>query len=79
MIRDLFNYYISHQQELVEKFNGKHVVVTKDGVNEAYDTEVEAYYSSVQKYGLGNFLIQLCTPGDEAYTQNFYSPRATFL
>lgn len=78
MIRDLFNYYLSHQQELVEKYNGKHVVVTKDGVNDAYDTEEEAYYTSVKKHGLGNFLIQLCTPGDEAYTQNFYSPRASF-
>lgn len=78
MIRDLFNYYLSHQQELVEKYNSKHVVVTKDGVNDAYDTEEEAYYTSVKKHGLGNFLIQLCTPGDEAYTMRCNNPNVAF-
>jgi len=78
MIRELFQYYLDHQDELVEKFNGKYVVITKDCTVEAYDTEDDAYFQSERKYGLGNFLLQLCTPGDSAYTLYYNTPRAIF-
>ncbi len=78
MISKLFQYYLDNQSDLVKKYNGKYVVITKDCKVEAYDNEDEAYFQSEQKYGLGNFLLQLCTPGDSAYTLYYNTPRAVF-
>ena len=72
-LHSLFNYYLQHQQELVEQYNGKYLVIKDNGVAGVYDNESDAYFDSVEKYGLGNFLIQLCTEGKEAYTQTFSS------
>ena len=33
----------------------------------------EAYYKGKREYGLGNFLVQLCTPGDSAYTVTYHT------
>jgi hypothetical protein len=73
-----FEFYLAHQNELVEKYNGK-VVVIKDGkVLGAYDDEMDAIEETQKEHELGTFLIQLCTPGDSAYSRTFYS-RAAFL
>ena len=77
MIQDLFNYYLQHQDELVKKYSNKYLVITKDNV-EAFESEDEGYRYGARKYGLGNFMLQLCTAGDSAYTQHFYSPIAVF-
>lgn len=70
MIKQLFNYYLQHQNELVEKYNGKYLIITKDGVVSAWNREDDAaaYHDAKDRYGLGNFIMQLCTPGAEAYT-----------
>ena len=44
----------------------------------SFDSESQGYYDAVNKYGLGNFIIQLCTPGDGAYTRRYYSPIVSF-
>lgn len=69
----MFQYYLTHQNELVKQYNGKYLVIKDDEVVGVYDTESDAYFESVEKYGLGNFLIQLCTEGTSAYTQTFSS------
>jgi len=63
-----FQYYLAHQDEIVEKYNGKWVVIKDDAVVDAYDTKEEAYWESPAKYNVGTFMIMHCTPGDEAYT-----------
>lgn len=78
MVQELFKYYLDNQNELVKKYNGKYLVITSDGVAGVYDTEPQGYYAAVSQFGLGNFLLQLCTPGDSAYTQHFFSPRVSF-
>ena len=75
-IRD--RYYLDHQTEFVGKYNGKYLVIKDNSVVGVYDNESEAYFESEAKYGLGNFIIQLCTPGDEAYAQHFMS-RVAFV
>jgi hypothetical protein len=69
----LFNYYLTNQNELVKQYNGKHIVLVDNQVVGAFDTMEEAYNYAASNYELGTFLIQLCTPGDEAYTQTFHS------
>lgn len=68
-----FRYYLSHQNELVEKYNGKYIVIVNNQVVGAYDDFPHAYYSSLEKYEPGTFMIQMCTPGKEAYTARYYN------
>ena len=68
-----FEYFKSHQDELVEKYKGKFLVIKDQEVQDVYDTEMEAYADAKKKFGLGNFLIQQCFPGQESYTQTFHS------
>lgn len=72
-LKALFQYYLDHQDELVKEYNGKYLVIKDNAVVGVFDSEKDAYFDSESKYGLGNFIIQLCTPGDGAYTQHFMS------
>ena len=77
MLDKEFEYYLKHQAELVEKYNGKFLVIIGEKVVDVFDNKVIAFEESKKKYTLGTFLIQLCTPGNSAYTQTFHS-RVTF-
>lgn len=72
-LHSLFQYYLDNQDELLKKYNGKFIVIKDNKVVGTFDNEAEAYFDSEKKYGLGNFLVQLCTPGDGGYTQHFMS------
>jgi len=73
MIEQDFKYYLDHQNELVEKYNGKYIVLVDNRVVGAYNDRTEAYYDSVAKYAPGTFMIQLCTPGENAYTVRHFN------
>ncbi|MBF0405375.1 MAG: hypothetical protein HQL00_15575 [Nitrospirae bacterium] len=77
MLLGEFNYYIEHQDELVKQYNGKYVVIRNSTVIGAYNSKIEAIKTTSEKYELGTFLVQLCEPGTESYTQTFHS-RVTF-
>ena len=68
-----FQYYLSHQDELVETYNGKYVVIVGEEVVGSYDDELTAVTESEKKHELGTFLVQLVSPGKDAYTQTFHS------
>lgn len=73
-LKDAFEWYLQHQAEMVEKYNGK-VIVIKDGqVLGPYENELAAV-TDAQKQGhkLGTFLVQVVSPGDTAYKQTFHS------
>jgi hypothetical protein len=72
-IEKQFNYYLAHQDDLVKKYNGRHVVIVGEQVVRDFDTEVDAYKYASGNYEPGTFMIQLVTPGDESYSQTFYS------
>ena len=68
-----FRFYIEHQDEMVEKYDGK-IIVIKDGiVLGAYDDELSAITESKNSHQLGTFLVQRVSPGDSAYSQTFHS------
>lgn len=73
LLKELFSFYLANQAKLVEQYNGKYIVLVDNQVVGAFDTMEQAYNYAESKYELGTFLIQLCTPGDEAYTQIFNS------
>ncbi|GAH80075.1 unnamed protein product, partial [marine sediment metagenome] len=68
-----FNYYLEHQDELVEKHNGKFIVIKNGEVIGAFDSELEAVEKTAEQHELGTFLVQKCEPGSESYTQTYHS------
>ncbi|MBI5021946.1 MAG: hypothetical protein HZB59_10975 [Ignavibacteriales bacterium] len=77
MLEKEFKYYKDHQNELIEKYDGKFIVIRCERVVGAYDTELEAYNTAKKEFEIGSFLIQRCSPGKNSYTQRFHS-RVTF-
>lgn len=77
MLEKEFQYYLENQTELVKKYNGKFIVIVGNTVVGIYDSEGDALIESKKKYEIGTFLIQLCSPGKESYTQVFHT-RAYF-
>ncbi len=71
-------FFKKNQKELVEKYEGKFLVIKDAQVEGVYNTDIEAYADAKNKFALGSFLIQECSPGEESYTQTFHS-RAYFV
>lgn len=68
-----FEYYLEHQEELVEKYNGRFIVIKDKKVIGDFDSELEAVEETSKEYELGTFLVQKCEPGTESYTQAYHS------
>lgn len=73
-----FEYYLAHQDELVDEYSGKFIVIKGTEVLGAYDSELEAVEKTSKKHDLGTFLVQKCEPGSESYTQTYHS-RVAFV
>ena len=73
MLEKEFKYYKDHQDELVERYNGKFIVIVGEEVVGDFDEEITAYTQTKEKHPLGTFLIQHCLPGKDSYTATFYS------
>lgn len=78
MLEKEFQFYLNNQERLVKEYNGKYIVIKGDEVLGAYDTEADAYFETTKQHEAGTFLIQLCQPGDEAYTETYHS-RVAFV
>ncbi|GHT44880.1 hypothetical protein AGMMS49965_21280 [Bacteroidia bacterium] len=73
MLDKEFTYYLENQDELLQKYNNRFLVIVDNKVVGDYDSTEQAYFESVKKHELGTFLIQKCTEGDDAYTRKFHS------
>lgn len=72
-LSDEFRYYLAHQDEFVQKYDGKFIVIKSDRLLGVYDDEIEAVQETRKTEEMGTFLVQRVTRGDEAYTQTFHS------
>ena len=68
-----FQYYLDHQDEMVEQYDGKFVVIKDEAVLAAYDDELGAITETQKSHRLGTFLVQFVSRGTSAYTQTFHS------
>ena len=68
-----FDYYLVNQDALVERYNGKVIVIKGSTVLGAYDNHIEAVIETQKVHELGTFLVQAVSPGIDAYTQTFHS------
>jgi hypothetical protein len=72
-LEEEFKFYLNNQEKLVEKYNGKFIVIKDRNVIGSFDSEIAAYEETQKFHDLGTFLIQYCSPGIESYTQTFHS------
>lgn len=68
-----FQYYLEHQDELVDKYNGKYIIIKNGKVIGVYDNELQAVQETSKKEELGTYLVQKCEPGNDSYTQTYHS------
>ena len=73
MLKEEFEYYLEHQDELLQKYNNRYIVIVGSKVVGDYASNEEALIEAKKTYKLGDFLIQKCTDGDSAYTYTFHS------
>jgi hypothetical protein len=73
MLDKEFKYFVDHQNELNQKYNGRYIVIKDENVIGDYANELVAYTETSKHHKVGTFLIQLCIPGTQAYTQTFHS------
>jgi len=73
ILKKEFEFYLKNQDNLVKQYAGRYIVIKDEKVIGDYKTTIEALEESKKKYEEGTFLIQLCVPGRDAYTQTFHS------
>lgn len=73
MLEKEFEYYIKHQNELLQKYDNRYIVIVGSKVVGDYASNEEALVEAKKTFQLGSFLIQKCTEGDSAYTYTFHS------
>lgn len=58
-----YDYYVDHEQELLDKYNGLYLVISDTLDVFAFSKGMDAYNFGAENIGLGKFLIQECKPG----------------
>lgn len=73
LLAEEFNHYLEHQDEYVEAYDGKVIVLKDKKVVGVYNSVGQAYWGAQEDYELGTFLIQKVSPGDTDTTVRTYS------
>ena len=68
-----FKFYLDHQDEMVEKYDGKVIVIKDEDVLGTYDSELAAVTETRKIHELGTFLVQKVSPGTGDISQTFHS------
>lgn len=68
-----FDWFLAHHDDLVQKYNGKFVVIKDQKVIGVFDDQLTAVTETQKLHQLGTFLVQKVSPGDQAYTQVFHT------
>jgi hypothetical protein len=78
MLIQNFYYYLACQDELLKQYEGQYLIIADKKVIYASSDETKAFDKGMELAGLGNFIMQLCTSGEEAYTSRCYTPGVQF-
>ena len=68
-----FELYLAHQQEMIEKYDGKVIVIKNADVLGVYDDELTAVTQTQKSHKLGTFSVQRVSEGTISYSQTFHS------
>lgn len=77
-LKQNYQYFLDNKKSLIETYLNQYIVIVNCQVVNSFDDENVAYRDSVDKYGLGNFIIQLCSPDECDYSMTFHS-RVSFI
>ncbi len=66
------DYYLSHQDEILAKYNGKYVVIRGNNVIGVYDEERKAIQETQMKHEAGTFLVQFVSSEDTVYSPSAF-------
>lgn len=76
MVEKLFYWYLANQDELVNTYNGKYLLISSDGVAGAYGNVSDAYFDALERFQPETFIIQKCSEGDRDYSRTSHSSLA---
>ena len=65
VLSDLFDYYLAHQDEIVEKYNGQVVAIKDNEVLGAYPDDLTALIETEKTHEPETFLLQRVSPDRE--------------
>lgn len=68
MFKDELEFFIANQDDLVQRYNGKVLVIKGQEILGVYETTLDAYLDAQKEHALGTFMIQPCAPGPDAYS-----------
>lgn len=68
-----FDFYLRHQDEFVEKHNGKVLVIKGQKVIGVYDDHLQALTETQKEHEPGTFMVQRCSPGPDDYSATYHS------
>ena len=77
LFEEAFQYYLTHQDELVKQHDGRVVAIANGEILGVFDDELEAITEMQKTRELGTFLLQRVSAGVTAYSHTFHS-RVTF-
>lgn len=63
-----FEYFISHYQEIFDKYGHKFIAIKNNTILGSFDTELDAINEVSKKYPLGTFIVQECNGSESGYT-----------
>ena len=61
-------FFIAHQAELVKKYDGTCLLMRGSEIAGVFDSMNDADMEGIRLFGNGNFSLQKCISGQEAYT-----------
>lgn len=72
-----FKWYLDNQERLVEKYNGRHIVIHECEIISLGD-RYETYHVMLHNDLLGRAIMQKVSPGDVDYTVRFHNDNVSF-
>ena len=63
LLRKQYEFYVAHEAELLEQYNGTHLVIDDSLHVYSFKEARDAYRYGAQNFGGGHFLLQECKPG----------------
>jgi ABC-type phosphate/phosphonate transport system ATPase subunit len=73
MLESEFEYYKTHQAELVKKYLGKWIAIKQGEIVGVFNTQFDALEEVKKSHEQGTFLLQHVEEGADSYTQTFQS------
>jgi len=76
-LKDL-EFFMANQSQLCNKYSGLVLLLQNAEVVNAFNSPREASDKGKELFGYGNYSIQPCIEGEQAYSMKCYSPRIKF-